>query len=53
MVIMTTIFVTAAILVLALCRKRDVRFNMKFMGANVMLEARDTVDTEEQKIERR
>lgn len=53
MVIMTTIFVTAAVLVLALCRRRDVRFSMKFMGANVLLEAKDTVNPEDQKIERR
>ena len=36
----TTILLIAAILVFALCRKRDVTFNLKVWGANLQLEAK-------------
>jgi len=39
--LMTTILLAAAILVYALHRKRDVKFNVKVWGANVRLEAND------------
>ena len=43
---MTTIFLVAAILVLALLRKRDVKFNVRVWGTSVLLEARDSPDAD-------
>jgi hypothetical protein len=39
--LMMTILLAAAILVYALHRKRDVKFNVRLLGANVLLEAKD------------
>jgi hypothetical protein len=39
--LMTTLLLAAAILAFALHRKRDVKFNVKVLGAKVSLEARD------------
>ena len=44
--LMMTILLVAAILVFALYQKRDVKFNVKVLGANVSLEAKDSTGRE-------
>jgi hypothetical protein len=47
--LMTIIFLAAAILVYALYRKRDVKFSLRLWGANVLLEARGISEPKERR----